>query len=114
MTLVDDDVVAARRAVGTLEAVTGSLLRHYGDTVDGRRLQADVSRLRTDLDLLCGAAAPPQASPPPPPPAPREVIADTSYTHDFWMDAEDEGLGQGHGHAQTRGQRHGQGQGRRH
>jgi hypothetical protein len=95
MTLVDDDVVAARRAVGTLEAVCQSLLRHYGDTVDGRRLQADVGRLAVDLDLLCGAAPAPRAQAPVAPPSPREVIPDTSYTHDFWMDAEDEGLGQG-------------------
>ena len=93
MTLVDEDITAARRAVGSLERAAEALLRHYGDTVDARRLAADVARLGADLDLLCGSAPRP-AAPAPPPPAPREVIPDTSYTHDFWMDAEDEGLGQ--------------------
>lgn len=90
MTLVDDDISAARRAVRSLEQVATALLRHYGDTPDTRRLQADVGRLADDLDLLCGREAPAAPAPPPPP---REVIPDSSYTHDFWMDAEDEGLG---------------------
>ena len=96
MTLVNDDITAARRAVSSLERAAQSLVRHYGDTVDARRLLTDVGRLAADLDLLCGAQPPP---PPPAPPAPprREVIPDTSYTHDFWMDAEDEGLGRGGG-----------------
>lgn len=93
MTMRSDDVEAARRAVAALERATEALLRSAGDTVDGRRLQADVSRLRPDLELLCGAPAPVPA--PPPAPTARETIPDTSYTHDFWMDAEDEGLGQG-------------------
>ncbi len=93
MALVDDDVAAARRAVASLERLAEALVRQAGDTLDGRRLQADVGRLGADLDLLCGPRAAP-APPPAPPPAPeREVIPDTSYTHDFWMDAEDEGLG---------------------
>ncbi len=94
MTLVDDDISAARRAARSLEQAVAALLRHYGDTLDVRRLQADVGRLDDDLDLLCGRA---QAPPPAPPPPPREVIPDTSYAHDFWMDAEDEGLGSGRG-----------------
>lgn len=91
MTLVNDDIAAARRAVAGLERAAQTLVLHYGDTLDARRLLADVGRLGPDLDLLCGAPATPPA--PPAPPAPREVIPDTSYTHDFWMDAEDEGLG---------------------
>ena len=93
MTLVNDDIAAARRAVAGLERAAQTVVRHFGDTLDARRLLADVERLGPDLDLLCGASA---APPPPPATAPvREVIPDTSYTHDFWMDAEDEGLGQG-------------------
>ena len=85
---LQDDVAAVRRAVLTLEEATGAVSRHYSDGLDVRRLQADVSRLSGDLDLLCGAAATP------PTPAPALVtIADTEYAHDFWMDAEDEGLG---------------------
>jgi len=94
MTLVDDDIAAARRAVDNLERAAQALVRHYGDTLDARRLTVDVGRLSADLDLLCGPAKPP-APAPAPAPAVREVIPDTSYAHDFWMDAEDEGLGHG-------------------
>lgn len=88
---VSEDVAAARRAVRAMEHTTATLGAHFGDTVDARRLRADVSRLALDLELLCGREP---AAPPAPAPAPaREVIADTSYVHSFWMDAEDEGLG---------------------
>lgn len=94
MTVKNEDVVAARRTVSQLERLTEALLRDAGGTVDARRLHADVGRLRTDIDLLCGPAAPPVPAPPPTAPV-LETIPDTSYTHAFWMDAEDEGLGQG-------------------
>jgi hypothetical protein len=95
MTLVSEDIAAARRAVSDLERRAASLTRHYGDTVDARRLLADVGRLAADLELLCGAVAKPRpAAPSPPPSVPsRQVIPDSSYTDGFWMDAEDEGLG---------------------
>jgi hypothetical protein len=83
---LQEDVAAARRAVLDLERATSAVTRHYDDTVDVRRLKADVARLSGDLDLLCGGR------PSSPPPA-LEVIDDTPYSHDFWMDAEDEGLG---------------------
>ena len=83
---LQDDVAAARRAVVELEQATAAVSRHYNDTVDVRRLKADVARLSQDLDLLCGA--PPSART-----EPLEIIPDTEYAHDFWMDAEDEGLG---------------------
>ena len=94
MTLVDEDIAAARRAVQTTQRAVQSLVRHYGDTVDGRRLLADVGRLDIDLDLLCGAAPAQAPARQPVPESPRrEVIPDTPYERDFWMDAEDEGLG---------------------
>ena len=93
MTLVNEDIAAARRAVLDLERRAASLTRHYGDTVDARRLLSDVGRLAADLDLLCGPAKGRQSAPTPPP-APREVIPDSAYAGGFWMDAEDEGLGQ--------------------
>ena len=94
MTLVNDDIAAARRAVAGVERAAQSLARHFGDTLDARRLLADVGRLGADLDLLCGAPAAPAApAAAAATPAAREVIPDTSYTHDFWMDAEDEGVG---------------------
>ncbi len=88
---VQDDVDAVRRAVTALTKAVSGLTRHYADTNDVRRLKTDVSRLSEDVDLLCGTALPRAA--PPPVPAAMEVIADTSYAHDFWIDAEDEGLG---------------------
>jgi hypothetical protein len=89
---VVDDVKAAREAVKALTEAVAGLTRHYPDTVDVRRLQADVARLDDDLDLLCGTALPQEEAPPPVRPA-RQVIPDHTYAHDFWMDAEDEGLG---------------------
>lgn len=83
---LQDEVAAARRAVQQLEQATTFLRRHYGDSLDARRLEGDVARLGTDLDLLCGPATPDVAPQ-------LEVIPDTDYAHDFWMDAEDEGLG---------------------
>lgn len=93
MTLVSEDIAAARRAVHDLERRAASLVRHYGDTVDAGRLLADVGRLAADLDLLCGQVPTTRSTPPPAPPPPRQVIPDTSYADSFWMDAEDEGLG---------------------
>ena len=53
---LEQDVAAARRAVDELEAACSPLTRHFGTTVDARRLRVDVSRLRDDFALLCGAA----------------------------------------------------------
>ncbi len=53
---LEQDVAAARRAIDTLEDACTPLARHFGDTVDARRLRIDVARLRDDLALLCGAA----------------------------------------------------------
>ena len=53
---LEQDVAAARRAVDELEAACSPLTRHFGDTVDARRLRIDVARLRDDLALLYGAS----------------------------------------------------------
>ena len=87
---VKDDAAAARRAVQSLKSAVDALSRHYSDTVDVRRLQGDVARLDEDLDLLCGSAVPRESADRP---LTLEVIPDKEYDHDFWMDAEDEGLG---------------------
>ena len=54
---LDQDVAAARQAVDGLEQACLTVTKHFGDTVDARRLRLDVARLRDDLDLLCGARA---------------------------------------------------------
>ena len=85
MTL-DDEVAAARRAVRALHDACAPVLARFGDSVDAKRLSADLARLGEDLDLLCGAERAAQQ------PA-LEVIEDRDYERDFWQDAEDEGLG---------------------
>jgi hypothetical protein len=52
---LEQDVAAAREAVDALERACAPVTRHFGDTVDTRRLRIDVARLRDDLELLCGA-----------------------------------------------------------
>jgi hypothetical protein len=52
---LEDDVAAARAAVDELERATARMTGHYRDNVDVRRLRLDVSRLREDIDLVCGS-----------------------------------------------------------
>jgi len=89
-----EDVHAVRRALEALQQASVSVSRHYAESVDVRRLRLDVGRVASDLDLLCGEGPAPAVAPPPAPaPHVLEVIDDKAYAHDFWMDAEDEGLG---------------------
>ncbi|MCU1603230.1 MAG: uncharacterized protein JWM40_1735 [Frankiales bacterium] len=84
-----EDVLAARNALRALDRALATVSAHYGDSVDAKRLRMDLERVSHDLDLLVGheneAAAAPRL----------QVIEDTAYPQDFWMDAEDEGLGGG-------------------
>jgi hypothetical protein len=52
---LEDDVAAARAAVDEVERACARVLGHFRDGVDVRRLRTDATRLREDLDLLCGA-----------------------------------------------------------
>jgi hypothetical protein len=52
---LEQDVEAARQALDAFEQACAPVTRHFGDTVDARRLRGDVSRVRDDLTLLCGA-----------------------------------------------------------
>jgi hypothetical protein len=88
---VQDDVSSTRKAIRALERAVSALVGHYGDSVDARRLTVDVNRVAQDLELLCGRAS----APPPGAPPQLQVIDDTVYPQEFWMDAEDEGLGGG-------------------
>lgn len=83
-----DDARAARAALRTLFGAAQALARHHGGSVDAQRLLLDLQRVEQDVDLLCGQEAPPV-------PPRLQVIDDTAYPQDFWMDAEDEGLGGG-------------------
>ena len=87
-----EDVAAAWKAARELEKAVSAVTRHYPESVDVQRLRADTSRVRDDLSLLCAGSAPAEPAAQLPP---RRVIEDTAYAHDFWMDAEDEGLGSG-------------------
>jgi hypothetical protein len=60
---LEQDVATARQAVDQLERACGRVTRHVGDTLDARRLRADLTRLRDDLDLLGGGAGRPHAAP---------------------------------------------------
>lgn len=82
----DHDVAAARRAARELSSAVESLRRHYGDTVDVRRLHADAERIHHDLELLAGPEPVPAG-------APLEIIPDGDYPPEFWQDAGDEGVG---------------------
>ena len=86
---VQDDVAALRDAVRSLEQASAAVTRQLGDGIDTRRLSLDVDRVKEDVELLCGPAKAPAAPPR------LEVIDDTAYPQDFWMDSEDEGLGGG-------------------
>lgn len=92
-----EDIAAVRAALRVLDEAVSAVRQHYPDSLDVRRLSQDTSRLSGDLDLLCGEqpVVPVVPVAPAAPVRAREVITDTSYTHDFWMDAEDEGLGRG-------------------
>ena len=83
---VADDIAVAREAAQVLQRAADRLAQHYGDSVDARRLRLDATRLRDDLDLLCGlptTAARGEVQP----------IDDVPYSSDLWADAEDEGVG---------------------
>lgn len=86
MTMQEQDVASARVAARDLEAAVAALRRHYGDSVDLRRLLADVERIPLDLDLLAGPE-PAEA------PRPLEVIPEGEYPAELFVDAEHEGLG---------------------
>jgi hypothetical protein len=77
---LEQDVAAARRAVDALEQACSPLTRHFGDTVDSRRLKIDVARVRDDLNLLCGSARR------------REIYGSGDAYTVSWDDGYDEGI----------------------
>lgn len=88
---VQDDVARAREAVRALERAVAAVAGHYPQSVDARRLQSDVARVAEDLHLLVGREPVHEA------PSRLESIDDRVYPQEFWVDADDEGLGGGHG-----------------
>jgi hypothetical protein len=76
---LEQDVAAARRAIDDLEHACTTVTRYFRDTVDSRRLRVDVTRLREDLTLLCGAE--------------RAYAYGGLSAAAYWSDADDEGVG---------------------
>jgi hypothetical protein len=76
---LEQDVAAVRRAVDALEHACTPLTRHFGDTVDARRLRLDLARVRDDVALLCGSGRHP------------DVYAGDAYAA-VWDDGYDEGI----------------------
>ena len=60
---LEQDVAAARGAIDALERACATVMGHFRDTVDARRLRVDIARLREDLTLLCGVAPRPVHDP---------------------------------------------------
>jgi hypothetical protein len=56
MSIQQQDVAEARKAVGALAAAVERLTRAQAKTVDLRRLAEDVGRVRVDLELVAGSA----------------------------------------------------------
>jgi hypothetical protein len=52
---LEQDVATAREALDAFERACAPVTKHFGDTVDARRLRGDIIRVRDDLTLLCGA-----------------------------------------------------------
>ena len=52
---LEQDVAAARTAVDEVERACARVAGHFRENIDSRRLRLDVTHLRQDLDLLCGA-----------------------------------------------------------
>jgi hypothetical protein len=82
---VEDDLSAAGHALDALQRAVTALRAAYGENVDLHRLQEDVSRICTDLellresrpDMLAGAAIPDPAGAPA-----------GDYDPAFWADAD--------------------------
>jgi hypothetical protein len=83
---ISDELDRTRSALQALENSLVALKNRIGRHVDVLRLLDDLQRCRADLRRLEGQVR-----------APRRqelvVIPDGDYAHDFWAEAEQEGLG---------------------
>ena len=52
---LEQDVSAARSALDELDRACARAMGHFREGIDARRLRQDLTRLREDLDLLCGS-----------------------------------------------------------
>jgi hypothetical protein len=82
----EQQVAAARRAVRDLSAAVEGLERVFPPSVDLRRLAEDTARITVDLDLLAGGRTPQPA-------VAVEIIQDVEYPASLFEGADDEGLG---------------------
>jgi hypothetical protein len=85
-----DDLTAAERALESLDRATDRLRVQIGDTVDIRRVRADLERLHESLELLRLAH---RSDPHPTRPDGIVQIPDTPYDPTLWQDVGDEGVG---------------------
>jgi hypothetical protein len=88
---VHEDLAAAGHALDALQAAVMALAGHYHesdprDSVDLRRLRADVARVAEDLDLL--RAGGPRAGGPAPAPT-AGAAAGGDYDPAFWADGDE-------------------------
>jgi hypothetical protein len=84
---VEDDLSAAGHAVDALQRAVTALGAAYGENVDLHRLQEDVSRICTDLELLRESRPDLLAAVQPPSQA---AAPAGNYDPAFWADADDE------------------------
>jgi hypothetical protein len=84
---VEENLAAAGHAVDELQQAVNALSSAYGENVDLHRLQEDVSRICTDLELLRESRPDLlQASTPPAPVG----IPPGDYDPAFWADGDEE------------------------
>lgn len=86
---MQDDLTAAQRALGEFERAVRALRLHFGPDHDMRRLEDDVARMHSDLNLLADHAPKESSSLR----AELQPIPDREYDPSLFLDAEDEGLG---------------------
>jgi hypothetical protein len=84
---VEDHLSAAGHAVDALQRAVTALGAAYGENVDLHRLQEDVSRICTDLELLRESRPDLLSAAQPPSPA---AAPAGDYDPAFWADTDDE------------------------
>jgi hypothetical protein len=85
MSIPQQDVAEARRAVLALAAAVERLTSGHAESVDLRRLTEDVGRVQVDLDLVAGSATSPPGT------ATGGAVGDLGYDPKEFVDGTYEG-----------------------